>query len=63
MLFEPQALVQEPLKVLATVAIIMVGNPIAAIVLVLAFRYPLNTALIVGASLARLVSSPFILID
>jgi CPA2 family monovalent cation:H+ antiporter-2 len=61
MLFQPQVLVQEPLKVLAAVAIIMVGNPVAAIALVLAFRYPLNTALIVGASLAQIGEFSFIL--
>ena len=61
MLFQPQILVQEPLKVLATVAIIMVGNAVAAIALVLAFRYPLNTALIAGASLAQIGEFSFIL--
>ena len=61
MLFQPQILVQEPLKVLATVAIVMVGNPVAAIALVLVFRYPLNTALIAGASLAQIGEFSFIL--
>jgi len=53
MLFDPQVLIDEPLKVLAVVAIIMVGKTIAAVVLVVAFRYPLNSGLTVGASLAR----------
>ena len=61
MLFQPQILAQEPLKVLATVAIVMVGNPVAAIALVLVFRYPLNTALIAGASLAQIGEFSFIL--
>jgi CPA2 family monovalent cation:H+ antiporter-2 len=61
MLFEPQVLIEEPLKVLAVVAIIMVGKTVAAIVLVLAFRYPLNTALTVGASLAQIGEFSFIL--
>ena len=61
MLFQPQVLVQEPLKVLATVAIIMGGKTVAAIALVLAFRYPLNTALTVGASLAQIGEFSFIL--
>jgi CPA2 family monovalent cation:H+ antiporter-2 len=61
MLFEPQVVMQEPLKVLAVVAIIMVGKTIAAIALVLAFRYPLNTALTVGASLAQIGEFSFIL--
>jgi len=61
MLFQPQVLVREPLKVLATVAIIMGGKTVAAIALVLAFRYPLNTALTVGASLAQIGEFSFIL--
>lgn len=61
MLFEPQVLLQEPGKVLAVAVIIMVGKTVAAILLVLAFRYPLNTALTVGASLAQIGEFSFIL--
>lgn len=61
MLFEPAIVFQEPLKLLAVVAIIMVGKTIAAVALVLAFRYPLNTALTVGASLAQIGEFSFIL--
>lgn len=61
MLFDPQVLVQEPLKVLATVAVIVVGKTLAALALVLILRYPLNTALTVGASLAQIGEFSFIL--
>lgn len=61
MLFDPQVLVQEPLKVLATVAVIIVGKTLAALALVLLLRYPLNTALTVGASLAQIGEFSFIL--
>lgn len=61
MLFDPMVLLDEPLKVLAVVAIIMVGKTFAAIVLVLAFRYPLNSALTIGASLAQIGEFSFIL--
>ncbi len=61
MLFDPHILIDEPLKVLTVVAIIMFGKTIAAVALVLAFRYPLNTALIVGASLAQIGEFSFIL--
>src|SRR5687767_11988621 len=54
MLFDPAIVVEEPVKLLAVAAIVMVGNPIVAIALVLAFRYTLNTALTVGASLAQI---------
>jgi len=61
MLFEPMVLVEQPMKVLAVTAIILVGKTLAAIALVLAFRYPLNTALTVGASLAQIGEFSFIL--
>ncbi len=61
MLFEPHVLVDEPLKVVAVVAIIMIGKTLAAVALVLVFRYPLNTALTVGASLAQIGEFSFIL--
>ena len=61
MLFDPSILIREPGKVVAVVAIIMVGKTVAAIGLVLAFRYPLNTALTVGASLAQIGEFSFIL--
>ncbi|WP_374404058.1 YbaL family putative K(+) efflux transporter [Niveibacterium sp.] len=61
MLFDPSVVWAQPLKVLAVVAIIMVGKTIAAVALVLLFRYPLNTALTVGASLAQIGEFSFIL--
>jgi CPA2 family monovalent cation:H+ antiporter-2 len=39
----------------------MLGKTVAAVALVLAFRYPLNTALTVGASLAQIGEFSFIL--
>ncbi|MEZ0232795.1 MAG: YbaL family putative K(+) efflux transporter [Methylophilaceae bacterium] len=61
MLFDPHILLDEPLKVLAVAVIIMLGKTLAAIGLVIAFRYPLNTALTVGASLAQIGEFSFIL--
>lgn len=61
MLFDPQILIEQPIKVLVVIAIVMVGKTLAAIALVLAFRYPLNTALTVGASLAQIGEFSFIL--
>ena len=61
MLFDPAVLVESPLRVLVVVAIILVGKTLAAVALVLAFRYPLNTALTVGASLAQIGEFSFIL--
>ncbi|AXY55706.1 sodium:proton antiporter [Acinetobacter chinensis] len=61
MLFDPRILIDDPIHVLAVVAIIMIGKTIAAMALVLFFRYPLNTALTVGASLAQIGEFSFIL--
>ena len=61
MLFEPQVLIRQPLHVLVVIAIIVVGKSLAAFFLVLLFRYPLNTALTVSASLAQIGEFSFIL--
>jgi len=61
MLFEPAVIWTQPAKLVATIAIVMVGKTIAAVALVLLFRYPLNTALTVGASLAQIGEFSFIL--
>ena len=61
MLFDPAVVLREPLHLLETAAVIMIGKTIAAVLLVLAFRYPLNTALTVGAGLAQIGEFSFIL--
>jgi len=61
MLFEPRVLIQEPLHVFVVLAIILVGKSLAAFFLVLLFRYSLNTALTVSASLAQIGEFSFIL--
>jgi CPA2 family monovalent cation:H+ antiporter-2 len=62
MLFDPRVLVQQPLAVLATVAVILVGKTLAAGALVLVLRYPLSTALTVAVSLAQIGEFSFILL-
>jgi CPA2 family monovalent cation:H+ antiporter-2 len=61
MLFEPRILVEQPLHVLATVGVIVVGKSAAALALVLLLRYPAKTALQVSASLAQIGEFSFIL--
>ncbi len=61
MLFDPKILLDGPEKVLAVLGVILVGKSIAAAALVLMFRYPLNTALVVSASLAQIGEFSFIL--
>jgi monovalent cation:H+ antiporter-2, CPA2 family len=61
MLFNYQVLLEQPLAVLATVAIIVVGKSIFALGIVLAFRRPMSTALTISASLAQIGEFSFIL--
>ena len=61
MLFEPMILIEQPLRVLGVVAIIIVGKSLAALFIVLLFRYPLSTALTIAASLAQIGEFSFIL--
>ena len=61
MLFDPTILVKEPLPVLATVLIIVVGKSIAAYGIVRAFGHPNTTALTISASLAQIGEFSFIL--
>ena len=61
MLFDPHVLVAQPVRVLVVVAIIMLGKTLGAVGLVLAMRYPLHTALTVGAALAQIGEFAFII--
>lgn len=61
MLFEPRVLIEQPIKLLVVLTIIIVGKSVAALLIVSAFRYPLNTALTVSASLAQIGEFSFIL--
>jgi CPA2 family monovalent cation:H+ antiporter-2 len=61
MLFDPQVLISEPIHLIVVLAIIIFGKSLAAFFLVLLFRYPLNTALTVSASLAQIGEFSFIL--
>ena len=61
MLFDPGILLREPWKVALVLGVIVIGKTVAAIALVSAFRYPLNTSLTVGASLAQIGEFSFIL--
>ena len=60
MLFQPAVVFERPWQLAAVVAIILLGKTLAAALLVLAFRYPLNTALTVSASLAQIGDGRFL---
>ena len=49
MLFKPAILIEDPLAVLATLAIILLGKSLAAFAIIRLFGYPASTALLVSA--------------
>lgn len=61
MLFDPMVLLREPLAVLATVAIIVLGKSVAAYFIVVAFKRPKSVALTISVSLAQIGEFSFIL--
>src|SRR5687767_9994726 len=61
MLFDPSILMREPLAVLAVVFVIVLGKSVVAFGIVLAFGYPVSTALTVSGSLAQIGEFSFIL--
>ena len=63
MLFDPFSLFSNGLPILATLAIIVIGKSIAAFVIVIVFRYPIATALMISASLAQIGEFSFILAE
>ncbi|QKC81768.1 cation:proton antiporter [Mesorhizobium sp. NZP2077] len=63
MLFDPFSLFSNGLPILATLAIIVIGKSLAAFVIVVAFGYPLATALMISASLAQIGEFSFILAE
>ena len=61
MLFNPMILIEDPLPVIATVLIIVVGKSLFAFGIVIAFRRSVSTALTISASLAQIGEFSFIL--
>lgn len=61
MLFDPMVLIEHPLGILATLAIIIIGKSAAALILVRMFGHSRRTALTISASLAQIGEFAFIL--
>jgi CPA2 family monovalent cation:H+ antiporter-2 len=61
MLFEPSILLENPLGVVAVLAIIMLGKSMLAFTLIRVFGYPFSTALTVSVGLAQIGEFSFIL--
>ncbi|MES2705071.1 MAG: cation:proton antiporter [Verrucomicrobiota bacterium] len=60
MLFDFNAMLATPWLVVATVGIVVIGKPLAAVLITLALGYPVRTALSVGAVLAQIGEFSFI---
>jgi monovalent cation:H+ antiporter-2, CPA2 family len=61
MLFDPRFVLERPGLIAATLAIVLIGKPLAAIAIVLLLRYPTKMALSVGIALAQIGEFSFIL--
>ncbi|HET9445110.1 MAG TPA: YbaL family putative K(+) efflux transporter [Steroidobacteraceae bacterium] len=61
MLFDPSVVLDRPLELLGVLFIVVVGKSLAAFAIVLAFGYPVRTALTISASLAQIGEFSFIL--
>jgi CPA2 family monovalent cation:H+ antiporter-2 len=60
-LFSPADLMESPALIAATLAIILLGKPLAALTIVLLLKYPLRTAVSVAVALAQVGEFSFIL--
>src|SRR5690606_9147267 len=61
MLFDPSAIATGWKLMLATLGIVIIGKPLAALLVVLAFRRPLRSALSIAIALAQIGEFSFIL--
>jgi K+:H+ antiporter len=60
MLVDPAQLAQQPMLVLLTLAVILLGKPLAALAIAWLFRYPLKVGLSVAVALAQIGEFSFI---
>ncbi len=60
MLFDPAALLENPLLVVSTLGVVLVGKPLAAFAIILALKYPVRIGLVVAIALAQIGEFTFI---
>ncbi|MBL0170405.1 MAG: cation:proton antiporter [Gemmatimonadaceae bacterium] len=61
MLIDPLVLLMEPLRLVETVAVVLIGNTVASTVLMVLLRHPLRASIRLGASLGQIGEFSFIL--
>jgi CPA2 family monovalent cation:H+ antiporter-2 len=62
MLLDPRYLVRAPALIAASLAVVMVGKPLVAILIVRLLKYPFRAALVVGAALAQIGEFSFMVV-
>jgi len=62
MLFDPSVIIERPTALLGVLFVILIGKTLAAFAIVIAFGYPVRTALTISASLAQIGEFSFILV-
>ncbi|MGH8129234.1 MAG: YbaL family putative K(+) efflux transporter [Steroidobacteraceae bacterium] len=62
MLFDPSILLREPVALLGSLFIVLIGKSVAAFVIVLLFRHTVGVAMTIAASLSQIGEFSFILI-
>jgi monovalent cation:H+ antiporter-2, CPA2 family len=60
MLFNPESLLEAPLMIAATLGVVLIGKPLAALLIVALFRYPVKVGLAVAVALAQIGEFSFI---
>ena len=61
MLFDPRYLLEAPLLIATTLAIVVVGKPLSVLLIVLVLKYPLRSAMAVSVALAQIGEFSFML--
>jgi monovalent cation:H+ antiporter-2, CPA2 family len=61
MLLDPRALIDAPVLIAATLAVVLIGKPLVALLLVVVMRHPFRVALAVAIALAQIGEFSFIL--
>lgn len=61
MLFDPSIIIREPLLLLATLLVVVVGKSLGAFLIVRIFRYPPQTALTIAVALAQIGEFSFMI--
>jgi monovalent cation:H+ antiporter-2, CPA2 family len=60
MLLNPESLLEAPLMIAATLGVVLIGKPLAALLIVALFRYPVKVGLAVAVALAQIGEFSFI---